>query len=61
MKSKNFEFLRKKYPELASLAGFAEAYAYSDATSALVKLRSFAENMTRDIYSVSDVSALGTD
>ncbi|SDH76574.1 DEAD/DEAH box helicase family protein [Roseospirillum parvum] len=51
MKSTNFEFLRQKYPELASLAGFAEAYAYSDATSALVKLRAFAEYMTKDIYS----------
>ncbi|HHA2762977.1 TPA: DEAD/DEAH box helicase family protein [Stenotrophomonas maltophilia] len=51
MKSKNFEFLRDKWPELASLGGFAEAYVHSDASSALVKLRLFAENLTKDIYS----------
>lgn len=51
MKSMNFEFLRAKWPELASLGGFAEAYAYADPSSALVKLRLFAENLTKDIYS----------
>src|SRR5688572_12107369 len=50
MKSQNFELLRRRWPELASLGGFAESYAYADATSALVKLRSFAENITLDIY-----------
>jgi type I restriction enzyme R subunit len=50
MKSQNFEFLRHRWPELASLGGFAESYAYADATSSLVKLRSFAENLTLDIY-----------
>jgi type I restriction enzyme, R subunit len=50
MKSQNFEFLRRRWPELASLGGFAESYTYSDATSSLVKLRSFAENLTYDIY-----------
>jgi type I restriction enzyme R subunit len=50
MKSQNFEFLRRRWPELASLGGFAESYAYADATSSLVKLRSFAENVTLDIY-----------
>src|SRR5690349_7928224 len=51
MKSENFEILRQKWPDLASLGGFAEAYAYADPASALVKLRLFGENMTRDIYS----------
>lgn len=51
MKSKNFEFLREKWPELASLGGFAEAYAQADPSSALVKLRLLAENLTKDIYS----------
>jgi type I restriction enzyme R subunit len=51
MNSKNFEFLREKWPELASLGGFAEAYAQTDPSSALVKLRLFAENLTKDIYS----------
>ena len=50
MNSQNFEFIRKKWPELASLGGFAEAYAYTDPTSSLVKLRAFAEYLTKDIY-----------
>jgi type I restriction enzyme R subunit len=50
MKSQNFEILRKPWPELASLGGFAEAYAHDDPASALVKLRLFAENLTKDIY-----------
>ncbi len=47
MKSRNFEILRTSWPELASLGGFAEAYAHDDPASALVKLRLFAENLTR--------------
>ncbi|MFM2277897.1 MAG: hypothetical protein RLZZ444_128 [Pseudomonadota bacterium] len=50
MKSRNFEILRDNWPELASLGGFAEAYAFEDPASALVKLRLFAENLTKDIY-----------
>ena len=50
MKSHNFEFLRSDWKELAELGGFAEAYAYADPASALVKLRLFAENLTKDIY-----------
>ncbi|MBB2819278.1 UNVERIFIED_ORG: type I restriction enzyme R subunit [Rhizobium esperanzae] len=50
MKSRNFEILRGAWPELASLGGFAEAYAHDDPVSALVKLRLFAENLTKDIY-----------
>lgn len=50
MKSNNFEMLRDRWPELASLGGFAEAYALHDPASALVKLRLFAENLTKDIY-----------
>ena len=42
MKSHNFEFLRSDWKELAELGGFAEAYAYADPASALVKLRLFA-------------------
>ena len=38
------------WPELAELGGFAEAYAHADPASALVKLRLFAENLTKDIY-----------
>ncbi|TIR49115.1 MAG: DUF4145 domain-containing protein [Mesorhizobium sp.] len=50
MKSVNFEILRTRWPELAELGGFAEAYTHADPASALVKLRLFAENLTKDIY-----------
>lgn len=50
MKSINFEIVRRQWPELAALGGFAEAYAHADPASALVKLRLFAENLTKDIY-----------
>ena len=50
MKSENFEILRDEWPELASLGGFAEAYAHDDPASSLVKLRLFTENLTKDIY-----------
>jgi len=50
VKSRNFEILRPSWPELAALGGFAEAYTHSDPASALVKLRLFAENLTKDIY-----------
>ena len=50
MKSQNFELLRECRPALAELGGFAETYVYADPASALVKLRSFAENLTKDIY-----------
>ncbi len=50
MHSINFEFLRTKWPELAGLAGFAEAYAHSDPASALAKLRSFGEQMVLSIF-----------
>ena len=50
MKSVNFEILRDSWPELAALGGFAESYAHADPASALVKLRVFAENLTKDIY-----------
>lgn len=51
MKSVNFEILREGWPELAALGGFAESYTHADPASALVKLRLFAENLTKDIYS----------
>ncbi len=50
MKSENFELLRSAWPGLAELGSFAEAYAHTDPASALVKLRSYAENLTKDIY-----------
>jgi type I restriction enzyme, R subunit len=50
VKSLNFEFLRPDWPELASLAGFAEQYALADPASGLVKLRSFAELLVEIVY-----------
>ena len=50
MKSKNFEFLRKDWPELASLAGFAELYAYADPQSSHSKLRTYAEGIVGVLY-----------
>lgn len=50
MRSQNFEFLRSTWPELASLAGFAEHYAYLDPQSALTKLRNFAECSATIVY-----------
>ena len=50
MKSLNFEFLRPNWPELASLAGLAEQYAHADPPSALVKLRSYVEQMVEFVY-----------
>ncbi|MBU4261105.1 MAG: DEAD/DEAH box helicase family protein [Proteobacteria bacterium] len=52
MDSRNFEMLRVRWPELASLGGFAEQYAHSDPNSALIKLRSFAEQMVEAIYHI---------
>ena len=46
----NFEFLREKHPDLAEWAGFAERYVHTDPASAMVKLRSFAENLVDKIY-----------
>jgi hypothetical protein len=53
MKSANFEILRKGWPELAELGGFAEAYAHADPASALVKLRLFAENLRQRTFTAT--------
>lgn len=50
MQSRNFEFLRCAWPELASLAGFAEQYSHTDPQSALTKLRNFAERTVDIVY-----------
>ncbi|GIW83139.1 MAG: hypothetical protein KatS3mg105_4946 [Gemmatales bacterium] len=50
MKSQNFEFLRTKWPELAGLGGFAEAYAHTDAVGAIAKLRMFCEQVVEWIH-----------
>lgn len=50
MQSTNFEFLRPENETLANLGGLAEAVLYIDAGSALTRLRSFAEELTKAIY-----------
>ncbi len=50
MKSINFEFLRLKWPQLAGLAGFAEAYAHTDPIGSLSKLRTFCEEAVQFIF-----------
>ena len=50
MKSQNFEFLRPKWPELAQLGGFAEAYMHTDAVGAIAKLRMFCEQVVQWIH-----------
>jgi type I restriction enzyme R subunit len=50
MKSVNFEFLRPRWQDLAALGAFAEQYAHPDPPSALVKLRSYAEQIVSFIY-----------
>ena len=50
MTSVNFEFLRPGNELLANLAGLAEAVLHIDPGSALTRLRSFAEELTKTIY-----------
>ncbi len=50
MKSINFEILSQKWPVLSNLGAFSEQYAQPDPSSALVKLRTYAETMTHWIY-----------
>lgn len=47
MKSANFEYLRPKWPELAGLAGFAEAYAHPDPVGSIGKLRVYCEQAVK--------------
>lgn len=50
MKSINFEFLKPKWPELAGLGGFAEAYAHSDPIGCISRLRTFCEQTAKTIH-----------
>lgn len=50
MTSRNFEFLRRQRPALASLGEFAERYLEADPSSALVKLRAFVEQIVEAVY-----------
>lgn len=46
----NFEILRPHWEDLANLGAHAEAYAYSDPQSALIKLRCFAEKLVGVVF-----------
>jgi len=50
MTSRNFEFLRPNWEDLATLGGFAEQYAHPDPSTAAAKLRIFAEQAVLFIY-----------
>ena len=50
MQSRNFEFLRPHWAELATLGAFAEQYTHQDPSSATVKLRTFGEQLVQFIY-----------
>lgn len=52
MKSQNFEFLRMVEPNLAEAGALAEYHTYVDPASAAVKLRSFAEEVVEQIFTV---------
>jgi len=56
MDSINFEMLRKQWPELATLGGFAEQYAHTDPSSALIKLRTFTEHLVGGIYHIHNLT-----
>jgi len=58
MPSINFEHMRKRWPDLADLAGHAEQYAYDDPQSALIKLRCFAEKLVGVVYREWDLPSL---
>ena len=61
MESRNFEFLRDRWPELSSLGGFAEKYAWPDPSSALVKLRTYVESMVHRFYDEHGIPAPPSD
>src|ERR1051325_1693131 len=50
MQSKNFEFLRPKWEDLADLGAIAEQYTHPDPQSAVAKLRTFAEQIVLFVY-----------
>ena len=59
MTSQNFEFLRPQFEELANLGGLAETLLFIDPGSALIRLRSFGEELTKTIYAQERLPRLG--
>ena len=50
MESSNFQPLQKRWPQLYEHANFSEQYVYTDAHTAIVKLRCFAEQLVGILY-----------
>ena len=50
MESNNFKPLQKRWSQLYKYANFAEQYVYTDAHTAIVKLRCFAEGLVGILY-----------
>jgi len=50
MESSNFKPLQKRWPQLYEHANFSEQYVYTDAHTAIVKLRCFAEQLVGILY-----------
>jgi hypothetical protein len=50
MDSTNFKPLQKRWPQLYEHANFSEQYVYTDAHTAIVKLRCFAEQLVGILY-----------
>lgn len=56
MGASNFEFLNRKWPILANLAAAAEKNLHQDPNTTLIKLRLFAEKMTRFINAFENIT-----
>lgn len=56
--SLNFELIRGHNEKLANLAGLAELILHLDPGSALTRLRSFAEEVTKEIYTIDGLPKL---
>ena len=56
--SLNFELIRQHNEKLANLGGLAELILHLDPGSALTRLRSFAEEVTKEIYDIDRLPKL---
>lgn len=56
--SLNFELIREHNDKLANLGGLAEVILHLDPGSALTRLRSFAEEVTKEIYDIDGLAKL---
>lgn len=61
MESTNFQSLQKRWPQLYEHANFAEQYVYTDAHTAIVKLRCFAEQLVGILYRELNIPCESSD